>query len=588
MEDTNKANSKESLNILLAKKLIEWTKPYYKSFAICILLLLFVSILEIINPIIIQKAIDNYIIPKKFTGLALILSLLVFSMIFEFIANYIQVVKLEITGQKIVAGIKEQAFSHVLNLDMSYFDKTKTGKIISRIENDANAMIFLFTSVITDFIGNAFLFIGIFCIMAINYNSKLALYVFIMFPIMIISTMFFDKYISPKLVKLRKYLAELSGYITEFIHGISIVQIFGQENNIFEKVKAKSLEKYKLDKHVSIAFNTYFNFLFFAENIGIIIVLLVGGRMLINGELTLGSLVLFISFIKKLFIPILQLCKQFREFEKSFAAGKRIFELLNKESNLKEKENYLLYEDGLKSIEFKNVWFRYSENSEWILKDVSFTCQNGEHWAIVGNTGSGKTTIVNLLLKFYIPQKGAILIDGVNIENISDFELREKIGLVSQDNIIFTGNIYDNLILGKENYSHKDVKETMKLLEMDSKIINMKDGYNTELIENAQNISSGEIQLINFARALIKNPSVFIFDEALNNVDPITEKKIQNTLSTSLEGKTALIISHRFTTIKDVDKILVLKHGKVSEIGTHTELLALGGFYSELSTLQVV
>jgi len=588
MEDTNRVNNKVNLNILLAKKIINWIKPYYKSFAICLLLLLFVSILNIINPIIIQKAIDNYIIPKNFNGLALILSLLVVSMVVEFIASYIQVVKLEITGQKIVANIKEQAFAHLINLSMNYFDKNKTGKIVSRVENDSNAMIFLFTSVITEFIGNAFLFIGIFYVMAVNYNSKLALYVFIMFPFMLISAVFFDKYISPKLVNLRMYIAELSGQITEFIHGIQIVQIFGQEKNVFQKVKEKSFEKYKLDKKVSIAFNTYFNFLFFAENIGIIIVLWVGGKMLINGELTIGSLVLFISFIKKLFIPILQLCKQFREFEKSFAAGKRVFELLNEKNEMKEKETYLVYEKGLKTIEFKNVWFRYSENSEWILKDVSFSCQNGEHWAIVGNTGSGKTTIINLLLKFYKPQKGEILIDGVNIENISDFELREKIGIVLQDSIIFTGNIYDNLILGKENYSHEDVKKTMQRLEMDSKISKMQDGYNTELIENAQNLSSGEIQLINFGRALIKNPSILIFDEATSNIDPITEKKIQITLNTLLEGRTALIVSHRFTTIKDVDKILVLRHGKVSEIGTHSELVSSGGFYSELSILQVV
>ena len=315
------------------------------------------------------------------------------------------------------------------------------------------------------------------------------------------------------------------------------------------------------------------------EVLGVVIVVWVGGQMVMKGQMTLGSLVLFYSFIRSFFLPIVFLSAQFSEFQKGLAGAVRVFELLEMKSTIVEPTQTISIPSGLVSIEFKQVWFRYREEGEWVLRDVSFYCPVGQHWALVGPTGSGKTTIISLLLKFYQPQKGQILLNGVDIQHIPTLDLRKMVGLVLQDTILFPGTLLQNLVLD-QNLTEEQVSDSMKLLGIHDIISHLPQQYETELLENATNLSAGERQLLSFGRAFLKNPSILLLDEATSNIDPQTERKIKEAMQTLLKRRTALIIAHRLSTIQYSDQILVLKFGQLIEVGTHQELLELQVFYS--------
>ncbi|MBC7476252.1 MAG: ABC transporter ATP-binding protein [Candidatus Sericytochromatia bacterium] len=573
----------------LIKRTKKWVIPHYKTFALCLFLLLIASLIKILGPVIIQQAVDGPIKNKDIPSLVLLLGGYIVILLIGYFANYQEIVRLETVGQSIVAEIKKSVFKHLLTLNMSYFDKTTTGNLVSRVENDSNAMLVLFTTIITNFIGSVTLLIGMLCVMFFKYSSVLAFSLLAFIPFMLGSAILFGKNIAPKLINIRKYVADVNSYITEIIQGISIIQIFGQEKRVLNELKIRSKKKYDAEKVTTVMFNTFFNLLFFVNILGTVIVLYIGTDMVLKKTMTIGGLILFINFISQFFMPIIQLSGQFSEFQRGFAGAIRVFDLLDTENTIPDTNNPVEIpnkEKGI-NIEFKNVWFKYVEDGEWILKDVSFYCPTGQTWAIVGPTGSGKTTIISLLLKFYSPQKGEILLNGVNIDNISKAELRNILGLVLQENILFPGTIYENLTLRQSNYSDEQVKILMEDLGINPVISKLQKGYQTELNDNASNLSSGEKQLISFGRALLKNPYILVFDEATSNIDPEIENNIKLAMNNLVKGRTALIIAHRLSTIQSADKIMVLKDGHLIEIGNHQELIKFGGFYSQLNMLQV-
>lgn len=594
-EDAIKKAEKHSIKVVQPKlslffRLKKYIKPYYKNFAFSLFLLLLNNAIKVSGPIIIQKATDDYIIPKNFNGLSYLLGFYIVILLLGFYTNFIQIIQLETIGQSIVAKIKKDAFSHLLTLDMSYFDKSATGRIVSRIENDTNEMTVIFTSFITTVLGSILLLVSMLGVIAFKYNSLIALTLFIFIPIIIVSSLIFNKFISPRLLTLREAVADVSAYVTEIINGMAIVQIFAQEKRILDNLEEKSNKKLKLDKYTNIFFNTFFNVLFFMQSIATVAILYIGTDLIIKGQMTLGMLILFINSLSYFFMPIIELSGQISVFQKGISGAIRIFELFDTKSTIEEKteaKSIPNTEKGI-NIEFRNVFFRYTEKTDWILKDVSFSCPAGQHWALVGPTGSGKTTIISLLLKFYLPQQGQILLNGVDIQEISKEELRESIGLVLQENILFPGTVYQNLTLNQGKNTQDEVKLLMEDIGVHNPIMNLKNGYETEIKENGNNISAGEKQLISFGRALLKKPQLLIFDEATSNIDPEIEKNIQYSMNNLMKGRTSLIIAHRLSTIRNSDKILVLKHGEVIESGTHDELIKLDGFYANLNKALVV
>lgn len=571
----------------LLRQILRYSKPYYGVFLLGLALLLFNAFSRLAGPVLLQRAVDHYIVPGNFEGLLGILGLYAGLLVLGAVTQYTQIMQLETAGQHIIAGIKRQAFHHVLHLDMAYFDQMSTGKLVSHIENDANAMKVLFTSVITHVLGNLLLFLGMFAVMAIGYDSWLALAVLWLCPFMLVGAVLFNKWMAPRLVKVRQYVAEVSGYITEMLQGLAVIQMFGQEQRVMDELERRSLKKYHLERTTSITFNAFFNLLFFMESIGTVLVLWLGGNMVMRGEMTIGGLLLFLSFIHQFFVPIMFLSAQFNEFQKGLAGATRLFQLLTEKPNLTDPPHpQPLPNHSMASIEFRQVWFRYQDDADWVLKDISFHCPAGQQWAIVGPTGSGKTSLIHLILKFYVPQQGQILIDGIDIAQLTQHDLRQRIGLVLQDTLLFPGTIYDNLVLHTE---HPDKERTLQYLRhmgLDSLLERLPQGYETPVREDT--LSSGEKQLINFSRALLKEPAILILDEATSHIDPETERNIQRAMETLLAGRTAFIIAHRLSTIQRADRILVLKKGALIESGSHHELMQQQGFYAELIRLQRV
>ncbi|MGE3727398.1 MAG: ABC transporter ATP-binding protein [Candidatus Sericytochromatia bacterium] len=574
---------------LLLQRILPWLRPQAKIFVLCLSLLLIGSGLRILGPIILQTAIDGYIRQGNFPGLLALLGGYICLILIGFGANYYELILLETAGQRIIAGIKNKAFSHLLNLDLPYFDQTSTGKLVSRIENDANAMKVLFTSVLTQILGNFVIVLGMFAVMGYKYDFQLALYVVGLCPLILLAAIGFNRFMAPRLMAVRKNVADVNGYVTEMIQGMVTIQMFGQEANVLKELEKRSLKKYKQDRAITILFNSFFNFLFLIQSIGIVMVLWLGGQQVRNGALTIGSLILFMNFIHQFFVPIMFLSAQFNEFQKGIAGAARLFELLDEPR---------LYPDPVQTLDlptpercqirFENVWFRYSEESDWVLKDLSFDCPSGEHWAIVGPTGSGKTTLINLLLRFYLPQKGRILINGVDLKELDPGTWRRQVGLVLQDVVMFPGSVYENLVLGESDLPLAEIQPLLAEIGLDPVVQRLPEGYQTHLLENASNLSSGEKQLLSFGRALLRKPALLILDEATSHIDPQTERQMQNALHTLLEGRTALMIAHRLSTIQSADRILVLHYGTLVESGNHQELLAQDGVYAGLNALQKV
>ncbi len=539
-----------------------------------------------LGPIILQQAIDTYILPGNFQGLSVLLGGYVLLVIAGFAAHYWQLIQLETAGLQIIGTLKKAAFRHLVNLDLPFFDQHTTGKLVSRIENDANAMKILFSSVMSNVVSNLLVMIGMFGIMAWQYDLKLAVYVVGICPLILAAGVLFQRLMRPLLIRIREKVAEVNGLLTEVIQGIGTIQMFEQQDRFMQRIKESSVAKNRLESWMTIGFNSFFNVLFFVQNLALALVLWFGGNLVMDGGLSVGSLVLFMVFIRTFFGPIMFLSSQFNEFQKAVAGGHRIFDLLQQRAQVQNPTAPVTAPTGLWDIEFKNVYFRYPGAEGWTLENVSFHCKAGEHWALVGSTGSGKTTIISLLLRFYDPQRGQILVNGIDIQTLLLKDLRAGVGLVLQDVIFFPGTLWQNLVLDNQQLERTQVKSTLSTIGLDQLIERLPTGYDTRLEEGAHNLSEGEQQLLSFGRALLRDPQLLILDEATSHVDPETEGKIQSAMHSVLRGRTALIIAHRLSTIEATDQILVLDQGKVIETGSHRELIAREGHYARLHELQ--
>ncbi len=568
----------------LMKRLLKFLYPYKLQLVFAVLSLLIFAFCELLGPYLIKIAIDREIADKDLKGLSL-LSLLYLAMtVIQFIVNYVNQYLTQWLGQNVMYDIRTKIFSHVQKLPLSFFDKTPVGRLVTRMTNDVETLNEMLSSGVVSIFGDLAVLVGIIIIM-LNLNWKLALVTFAIVPFIFYASFLFRVRVRESFRKIRIRIALINSFIQENISGMSVVQLFSREKKNYGNFDI--LNKNHLDAHLETIryFAVFFPTIEILSSIALALILWYGGLRIYDNALTIGILVAFIQYAQRFFQPIRDLSDKYNIMQAAMASSERIFQLLDtpEQRDSLEKAVHLPKING--KIEFKNITFSYN-NEDSVLKDVSFTVDPGEKIAIVGATGSGKTTLISLISRMYELSRGSILIDDININNMTTHDLRKKVGLVQQDNFIFSGSILDNIRLGDNNISYDKVLSAAKNVNAHRFISKLPDEYNYKLYERGSNISVGQKQLISFARALAYDPDILIMDEATSSVDTETELLIRDAITKLMTGRTSIIIAHRLSTIQNVDKIIVLHKGVIREIGTHSELLKKRGIYYRLYRLQ--
>lgn len=566
-------------------KLLPLLKKHKSELISCLIILASATILSLAWPILLKRAVDVNIVNGDFNGL--ILTVLIIGLIqgVTLLLHYFQAIKLETIGQNIMVELKQKLFDHILSLNITFFDKNPVGRLMARVESDTESLRKLFTNTVVMLVGDLILTIGIFAVM-FYYSWRLALILSVMIPIMLTMTYIFQKLTTHRYLEVRKRMAEITASLTEFLHGMSIIQIFHRDSYVKRRFNQANKNKFKEETVAEIIVCIFWNSLRLCEYLMIAMILYFGVFWTKSGEMTVGTISMFIILVWKSFEPIYRASGQLSNIQKAIAGSKRIFALLSNDQKIPVPLKPAAWNRLNERIRFENVWFSYTDDENYVLKNVSFDIPVGNRVALAGVTGGGKTTIISLLLRLYDPQKGRITVDGIDIRDISKDQLRRRFALVLQDIFLFPGDIKSNIALESGDITEEKLIESAKTVDADRFIERLPDKYNTEVSEKGANFSRGERQLLSFARALAVNPDVLILDEATSSVDPQTERTIQASLNKLMTGRTSLVIAHRLSTILDADKILVLKQGEIVEQGTHTELILQKGYYSKLFHLQ--
>lgn len=489
-------------------------------------------------------------------------------------------------GQKIMYDIRMDLFDHVQRLHIQFFNHQPTGRLVTRVSNDVNVLNEVFTSILVEMLKNLLMIIGITIVM-LSLAPRLALVTFCVLPFMFGVTWFFKRKMRDAYRLVRKKIALINATLAEHLNGIKVIKAFARESLHFKKFNAINQQAFQANMKELLIQSSFSPFIVFLENLGIALILYYGGGQVVQNAISLGTLVAFLNYLTMFFGPVRDIAEKFNIMQAAMASSERIFQLMDIEEEDAEDSDRKMMQDGsIKGdIEFKNVWFAYNEG-DWVLKDVSFTVKAGNTVALVGATGSGKTTIINLLTRFYTIQKGEILLDGKNLYEYDRRFIRKKMAMVLQDIFLFSGDIYRNIRLNNSEISNASVHEVARFVNADKFIERLDDRYHYRVREGGATLSQGQRQLLAFARALAMDPALLILDEATANIDSETEKWIQKGLDRLLRDRTAVVVAHRLSTIRQSDKIIVLHRGRVREIGTHQDLLAQRGIYHKLYQLQ--
>lgn len=568
-----------------ASKLFKYVRPYKTLLVLTIFLLLITALLQIAGPYLIKVAIDSYITPGKLDGLLYIVLLYGAIILAEFLIRYFQQYMTEYLGQKIMYDMRMDIFNHVHKMEMSFFDKNPVGRILTRITTDVQALNEMLSSGIVTLFGDIFMIVGVMVVM-ISLNLKLSLVTFSVLILLAAATIIFRKKVRISFKIIRTKISNMNSYIHEAINGINTIKLFNREDKNEEEFD--EVNKGYLSEYLKTIFyySVFFPVVSVISTLAVALIIWYGGGKVIQNFLTVGTLVAFIQYIEKFFHPISDLAEKFGILQEAVAASERIFSLLEQQPKIISINNPVKIEKVKGDIRFNKVWFAYEEDN-FILKDISFELESGQSVAIVGATGSGKTSIINILNRFYDIQKGNIYLDDIDIRQYELTDLRKHIGIVMQDVFLFSGTILDNIRLGNKEISLEQVIEAAKYVNAHKFIEKLPEKYNQEVKERGQLLSVGQRQLIAFARALVFNPEILlVLDEATSSIDSEIEALIQDALSRIMKNRTTIIIAHRLSTIKHADKIIVLSHGQIVESGSHKELLKLKGVYYNLYKYQ--
>ncbi|MFO1443696.1 ATP-binding cassette domain-containing protein [Bacillus sp. Bva_UNVM-123] len=584
MEKTLVMNGKEQRNVLF--RLLSYTKPHKKTIILAFSLLLLTTLGEILGPIIIKIFIDDYLRPKNmvFEPIFMLGAAYIVIQILNVLVSYFQLLKFQEIALKIIQQLRVDVYTKVQKLGLKYFDKTPAGSIVSRVTNDTEAIKEMFVSVLVTFIQGGFMLTGMFIAMFI-LNAKMALICLVTLPLIFLIMRIYRNYSSVFYQDMRERLSELNAKLSESIQGMNIIQVFRQEKrfrtefgHINNRHYNAGMKNIKID---ALLLGPAVDLIYFTA---LILVLSYFGVISFNSSVEVGVLYAFVSYLNRLFEPIFQIMQRLSLFQQAIVASSRVFALLD-ETELAPKQQATNNEIKNGEIEFRNVSFSYDGKRD-VLKNISFTAKPGETVALVGHTGSGKSSIINLMMRFYEFERGDIYIDGQSIKSFREDELRKKTGLVLQDPFLFYGTIKDNIRLFNQQLTDEELEAAAQFVQANLFIEKLEDGYNHKVVERGSTFSSGQRQLLAFARTIATNPQILVLDEATANIDTETEEAIQLALAKMRKGRTTIAIAHRLSTIQDAEQILVLHKGEIVERGNHQELLAMRGLYHKMYLLQ--
>jgi ATP-binding cassette subfamily B protein len=573
----------------LMRRLLHYLRPYRSEAALALAAIIAASVLQLAQPYLMKLAIDRYIPARDVAGVNRIAIAYLFILVGSFCLEYTQTWLLQMTGQRIMFDMRGEIYGHLQRIDLRFYDRNPVGRLMTRVTTDVDVINDMFTSGVVSVFGDVFTLLGI-MIVLLTMNWKLALVTFAVLPLIVVVTQWFRRSVRESYRTVRRLIARINAYLQEHITGMATVQLFRREARAFRQFDAINVD------HRDANIQSIFYYAVFYPAIEIIgalaaaLTIWYGGQWVLQGALTLGSLVAFLLYSQRFFRPISDMSEKFNILQAAMASSERIFKLLDEPVSIVNPAAPSRPPSGAGHIVFDHVWFAYNSTEagepDYVLRDVSFEVRPGERVGVVGATGAGKSTIINLLLRFYDVTRGRITIDGVDIREMALDDVRGLFSLVLQDVQLFTGTVADNIRLGNAGISDEAVARAAAAVHADAFVRRLPNGYESPVAERGATLSVGQKQLLSFARALAFDPRILILDEATSSVDTETELLIRDALKVLMAGRTTIAIAHRLSTIQDMDKILVLHKGHLREAGTHQELLARRGIYFKLYQLQ--
>jgi ATP-binding cassette, subfamily B, multidrug efflux pump len=583
----------------LMRRLLAYMRPYTKLTAISLLFLLIQSGLQVLGPYLTKVAVDKYVDPtaapvhsfldpvlptNPWAGLTRIAVLYLLVLGGTFVSEFAETYLMQYTGQLAMFDLRRQLMEHLQQLDMAFFDRNPVGRLVTRVTTDVDVLNDLFSSGLVNILGDVLVLVFILAVMF----SMSPLLTFVMLgamPLVVLVTLLFRRTVTQSYRRIRIAIAKINAYLQEHVTGIVVLQLFNREKRSrteFQEINRQHMAAYK---DAIVAYGWFYPVVEFLSMLALAGILIYGGFRVTSGRLTLGVVVAFLQYGQRFFRPIQDLSEKYNILQGAMASAERIFKLLDTEATVLPPAAPAPEPVRIEPIEFDHVWFAYN-GEDWVLRDVSFTIEPGETVAVVGHTGAGKTTLISLLLRFYDVQRGSIRIGGIDVRDFDPVLLRRQFGVVLQDPFLFTGTLEENIRLGTEAIAREEVETAAEQVNLLEFIRGLPEGFSHPILERGSGLSTGQKQLISFARALAHNPRYLILDEATSSVDTETEFRVREALSRMVEGRSSIIIAHRLSTIQRAGRILVMHKGQLRESGTHQELLANRGIYWKLYQLQ--